>query len=216
VSAAAIGLPQVNQLVRLRLPGSTEDLPSRVELAEPGALWVAAPFPDLHAEGRYNGPIGATVRVTWVGARGQCRVSARLADVRRHPRPLWQLHECGPVEVLQRRRHARVETDLRVLLNQPGPDRLAVIGQTVDVSEGAFRCHFAGPLPNLEVGEDMMTTFELDGTHYQLPGSVLSIRGRKEGGTDVVLLFDQPVGCAQELRRFVLQTQIRYRRNWAR
>jgi hypothetical protein len=30
--------------------------------------------------------------------------------------------------------------------------------------------------------------------------------------TEVVILFDQPVALERELRRFVLQTQIRYRR----
>jgi hypothetical protein len=212
-------LPAVSQIVRLRVPGSEDDLPTRVEQADPAELLVAAPVGQLDAT-VVAGELGSFLRgdreeavpveVVWGSTRGECRMRTLLVGVERRTVALWRLEVTGPVEVDQRRRHVRVNTKLRVQISQVDPSESGADGVTLDVSEAAFRCSFPSGRIDLEVDSPLALSFDLDGSQCEATGWVHTVR-RNQGRTDVVVLFDQPVPCAQDLRKFVLQTQIQQR-----
>lgn len=211
--------PATSQIVRLRVPGGEDDLPTRVEQAEGAELLVAAPVGQLDPTA-VAGELGSFLRgdreeavpveVVWGTMRGECRMRTLLVGVERRAVTLWRLEVTGPVEVSQRRRHVRVNTQLRVQVGQADPAQTAAEGVTMDVSEAAFRCSFPSGRVDLEIDSPVSLSFDLEGSRCEATGWVHTVR-RNQGRTDVVILFDQPVPCAQDLRKFVLQTQIQQR-----
>jgi hypothetical protein len=205
-------LPAVNALVSVR--DEDRDYRSRVEDVYDDTVVLARPM-DLPLGHRFS--VGAALLVTWTGDRGVFVLPATLTAQRSEGVVhVWVVRSRGQGWVEQRRAYVRAQVAGRVDLELEPPDADGVVrGQLVDASEAALRCVVAADstLGLSELGRRMTARFALDGIEFEVLGSLQraepnSLRPELR---EVVVLFDQPVRQADELRRIVYAFQLKER-----
>lgn len=203
-------LPDVNTLVRVDVVGDGAGHPSRVEDRDGQRLLLAAP--------RYGGDLAAPqpgdlLAIRWTNLRGVCVAPAEFVAGQRRPMPLWEVQAVGTVEIEQRRRYARAPASDPVAIVRRPPAEVALTavvgGQLVDIGEGGMRCRLAGAAP--EPGEDLQVRLDLDGEQVEVTGQVLRCFTVGDA-VEAVVAFEEPVRCADAIRRYVLRQQVRARR----
>lgn len=199
--------PNLNDPVVLRDQADRE-YPSTVENLGVGLVVVAKP--DSLPEDEPFGA-GTEVSIVWADAAGDAIVlPARiLAEHGDETKLLWSLAVTAPAFKAQRRRHVRVEAEGVVELRSPaGEDDSeadAVVGNLVDVSEGAIHC-------TVEVGSadgflgasnQVIAGFRLGSTDFAVPGRAEFLRStaRPSELEALVVLFDEPVPDLDALRK---------------
>lgn len=197
-------VPAVNDPVVLRA-GLGRRHPSRVEGVRRGMLTVARPL-DLPAT-ELEEP-GTELWVTWPDPRGVAVLPARLLEVHSEGDvQLWSLALTGPGWVEQRREFVRVGARGPLCLHRVPEEEGDVFGTMLDLSEAAIHCSLPAPWPDDldEEQGDVVAEFRLGHSEFSLPAHVSHGRGR----TDVLVVFDRPVGNAARLRREIFAQQLR-------
>jgi PilZ domain len=83
---------------------------------------------------------GERLELVWRGPSGLRALPAELVEVQTAGQPTWRIRAAGPATRGQRRAAVRAPLAFRIHL---GPENGGFDGQTVDVSEGGFRCLLA-------------------------------------------------------------------------
>jgi hypothetical protein len=222
-------LPAVNALVSVR--DEDRDYRSRVEDVYGDTVELARPL-DLPLGHRFS--VGSQLLVSWTGERGLFVLPTTLTQQKREGVVnLWVVQASGQGWVEQRRAYVRAEVSgpvmLRVLVLEaeagepadaaadvlPEAPPIEVRGQLVDLSEAALRCVVPqeSPLGDSDVGTPLHARFGVDGTEFALPGLLqrAAPNALRPELREVVVLFDQPVPQATELRRMVYARQLKER-----
>ncbi|RZS91581.1 PilZ domain-containing protein [Motilibacter rhizosphaerae] len=205
-----ISYPAVNTLVRVGLGDDIPVLPSRIEDVDGSDVLLAAAsyVGDLH------GPqVGDTVSLHWTSARGVCSVPAQFLGTERRGMKLWRVRLEGTVELVQRRRYARVHTSGALSLVGGGDMDTVRMGWMVDLGEGGVRCRLAPGsfLP----AEPVEVRLNVEGDVVTLLGSVVRSEPSGNGFDEVTISFPDDHPASDLVRRFVFQEQMRARRDAA-
>jgi len=200
--------PNLNEPVVLRDQADRE-YASTVENLGVGLVVVARPdgLPDDEPFGA-----GTEVSVVWADAAGDAIVlPARiLAEHANETKLLWSLAVTAPAFKAQRRRHVRVEVEGVVELRSPAggeddEEPVAVVGNLVDVSEGAIHCTVeVGSADGfLTASNQVIAEFSLGSTDFSVPGRAEFLRStaRPSELEALVVLFDEPVPDLDALRK---------------
>jgi c-di-GMP-binding flagellar brake protein YcgR len=207
-------LPSINDPVVLRDEAGRE-YRSRVEDLEPGVLTVAQPL-DLPAEHAFRP--GTGMLVTWTCARGTAVLPTRLLGVHAEGRlRLWTMAITGDGWVEQRRRFVRVPASgpltLRLRGDQPALE--AVSGHLLDMSEAALRCAVDATTAERLLANDVEVTaiFRFGDAEFAIPARTGFRRPseRPSEQAELVVIFDEPVECADALRKQIFARQLRTR-----
>jgi hypothetical protein len=185
---------------------------SRLEAVDPYALTVARPF-DLPLE---DGPTtGSALDVTWTSQTGAYTLPSELSEtVREGIVALWVLKPQGEATRAQRRAHFRLPIDGSGTITVAGG---TITGSLVDVSEAAVRYRLSPEhAEQLTEGTTVSTVFGVRADVFELWATVLrawpSTRANGEQAVDVVLVLSLGEPQARELRRSLLNEQVRRRR----
>jgi hypothetical protein len=218
-------LPAVNALVAVR--EDDREYRSRVEDVYADTVVLARPM-DLPLGHRFS--VGAELMITWTGERGVFVLPGRLAEQQSEGLVnLWTVQVTGQGWVEQRRAYVRAKVAGPVQLEFPavgqqlteaevtpeGGEARLMRGQLVDLSEAALRCvvPFDSVLGGSDVGAVITARLVLDATEFALPSTLQRAQPNvlRPELREVVLLFDQPVWRADELRRIVYTLQLKDR-----
>lgn len=200
-----VPMPEVNALVRIALGPDAPVLPSRVESIEGADLLLAAPS----LLGDIDGPRPqAEVSLHWTAARGVCSLPVEFVGAERSRIKLWRVRLAGSVQLIQRRRFARVTTGGALSL-VGGMDTVRV-GALLDLSEGGVRCRIAPGA--FAAHEPVEVRISVDGQTMNLVGTVERTAPPVGGYEEVIVTFPEDHPAAATMRRFVLQEQARLRR----
>jgi c-di-GMP-binding flagellar brake protein YcgR len=187
----------------LRAPGDEHELPSRVEDADGTTVLVGAPFPRPRVEP------GQDVAVEWGTSRGWYSLLTAYVGEEGETVPLWRLAPRGGARLLQRREYARAHVVLPVaLVLGTGAD--ARTASLLDISEGGARCVLTRPA-GITIGDPATTILSTDRLQMTVPGSVIRVGTHDAWLDEVAVRFLQPVPEATDIRREVLQWQLRER-----
>lgn len=199
-------LPDVNTLVRVVIDDDGLVLPSRVESVEGPELLVAAPS----YVGDLSGPReGTELSVHWTSVRGVCSIPVQFVGAERAGIKLWRLRSAGSLEMIQRRRFARVETG--GALSVVGPDLQTVrVGWMLDLSEGGVRARMAPG--NFGADDPVEVRINMDGEVVSVVGQVVRTLPPREGFEEVIVCFPEDHPAANAMRRYVFAEQARLRR----
>jgi len=200
--------PNLNDPIALRDQADRE-YASTVENLGVGLVVVAKPDA-LPADETFGA--GTEVSIVWADAAGDVIVlPARiLAEHGDETKVLWSLAVTAPAFKAQRRRHVRVEAEGVVELRSPagGEDDAeaeAVLGNLVDVSEGAIHCTVeVGSADGfLTASNQVIAGFRLGSTDFAVPGRAEFLRStaRPSELEALVVLFDEPVPDLDALRK---------------
>jgi hypothetical protein len=215
-------LPAVNSLCRVVL-GEDDERPSRVESEDDGLITVAAPW---HAASLAPGP-GEPLAIRWPSVRGICEITATLVAVERENTvALWRVQTQGEIRILQRRRFARADASVPVMLAPVPADAEAtappepVTATAVNLSEGGARCRIdrLAELVGRGLAEDGEVDLQisLDDTVVRVVGVVIRITPElpwtPKDAAEIVIAFDPPEHDGDTLRQFVLHQQVLARR----
>jgi hypothetical protein len=206
VSGAAI---PINTLVRLDFGGEQALLPSRVEDVDNRDVLLAA----VSQIGVTQPPEpGATLIIQWTGPRGVCSVPAEFLGAETAAIRLWRVRVAGGIDVLQRRRFARVATGGAISLDVvTGDDEpRALMGWMLNLSEGGVALRATAG--ESAVGDRVRIRMSLERQRTELGGEVLRLVPSKPGYEEVVVAFDHDERCADLIRKFVMQQLVRQRR----
>jgi hypothetical protein len=214
-------LPELNDLVIL-VDDDENEYRSRVEGIDQGLITVGRPL-DLLAATPFE--VGDELLLTWPDGRGVGVVRTRLVELPReaHLR-FWSLEVIGRPWRQQRREYVRASAVGSVRLipcRTPGeplddnadrsPDEAppATEGRLIDVSEAAVRVRLARGAEVAGFGP-VIASFAIEGHDFELPGTLTqSAAGATATGDEVIVVFAQPVGAAEELRRLVFELERR-------
>jgi hypothetical protein len=229
-------LPAVNALVSVR--DEDRDYRSRVEDVYGDTVVLARPL-DLPLGHRFS--IGSQLLVSWTGERGLFVLPTTLIQQQREGVvSLWVVKASGQGWVEQRRAYVRAEVAGPVMLrlvtieaeaateqgaalgahsapaaHTADEPPVEVRGQLVDLSEAALRCVVPqeSPLGDSDVGTLLLARFTVDGIEFALPGVLqrAAPNALRPELREVVVLFEQPVRQATELRRIVYALQLKER-----
>ncbi|MCW2522960.1 MAG: type pilus assembly PilZ [Frankiales bacterium] len=220
-------LPALNALVAVR--DEERDYRSRVEDVYDDVVVLARPM-DLPLGHRFS--VGASLMITWTGERGVFVLPATLTHQQTEGVVnLWVVQARGQGWVEQRRAYVRAEvagpvdltvgpeTPSEILTETPSEaptETLDVVrGQLVDLSEAALRCvvPLDSSVGTTELDAKLSAHFTLDGSDFTLPGRLQRAEPNalRPELREVVVLFDQPVRQADELRRLVYALQLKER-----
>lgn len=199
-------LPDINTLVRVALGDDAPVLPSRVESIEGPDLLIAAPS----YVGDLSGPReGAELSVHWTSVRGVCSVPVSFVGAERSGIKVWRVRLTGSLEMVQRRRFARVETG--GALSLVGSDMETVrVGWMLDMSEGGVRARMAPG--NFEADDPVEVRINMDGEVVSVVGLVVRTLPPVEGFEEVIVSFPEDHPAAGAMRRYVFAEQARLRR----
>jgi c-di-GMP-binding flagellar brake protein YcgR len=132
-----VSLPEINQIVLLRVEDVESPLHTRVEDVDAkGRLNVAHPADDEAAVVSFT--TGRELIVEWINPRGLWRLETRIAGRDNIGVPVLVLAQGEPV-LFQRREYVRAEAVLETYVEPKREGAREVLGRTVDVSGGGFR-----------------------------------------------------------------------------
>ena len=199
----------VGALVGIELPDGTM-LPSQVQEADGGDLALTAP--SLIGDVLLPRP-GDQIAVQWASGRGLWVVPAQLVAIEQGP-AVWRVRIAGDADVQQRRRFARAPVDGTVsLITESRPSKVR-LGWLLDVSEGGLRCRFES---DGDIAGDRVTVrFVVDDETVEIPGVLLRVDPAPQSMDVLVVEFQEEHKLAEKLRRFVMQEQLRRRREGLR
>lgn len=126
--------PEIDKLVRLRVPDWGEDFASRVVDAVSQRLVVAAPSDGRRA---YGLQVGMPVEIGWMTAAGVAWIPG-IVVVRAAGEAAFAVQLLGPPVILQRREHIRAHALIDIELLGIGGG-VAARGTTLDLSGGGMR-----------------------------------------------------------------------------
>lgn len=198
--------PEINTLVRISLSDDFAVLPSRVQSIDGRDLLLSAPS----YLGDINGPReGALVSLHWTSPRGVCSVPVEFVGAERSGVKVWRVRLAGSVELVQRRRFARVTAG--GALSLVGTDMATVrVGWMLDLSEGGVRCRIA---PGAFVpDEPVEVRVTANGELVSIVGQVMRTAAPVDGFEEVIVTFPEDHPVADVVRRHVFAEQARLRR----
>jgi len=220
-------LPDVNDLITLRVSGDDSSYPVRVRTVEEGSLVVTAPIETGDAFAALD---DALLVLEWSSVRGLRTAPVHWLGNDNDNGSLWRLQICGAITASQRRRYVRAALSLPGLIHVGAAQRAgvpdlntatALTGTLLDLSEAAMR--FVLPQGGrhadaLATGRRVTVEVNLMGETMLLPGEVLNALPivPPGGGTlCVVVVLDDPGPHGTVLRKAVFQAQINARKAWA-
>jgi hypothetical protein len=138
-----IALPRINEPVTLLLEGSVDPLQSRVEDAAHGWLALATPSSGYRM---HTLEPGTPVIVQWGVQRGLGSIAAVVREVMDIGVEAVIVDVVGEPEIVQRRRHVRADSCVRVVVTPALADdeRQPAIGTTLDLAGGGLRARVTG------------------------------------------------------------------------
>lgn len=132
-----MSLPEINQIVLLRVEDIETPLHTRVEdVDEVGRLNVAHPADEEAAVISFT--TGRELIVEWINPRGLWRLETRIKARDNIGVPVLVLDSAEPI-LFQRREYVRAEAALEALVEPKREGAREARGHTVDVSGGGFR-----------------------------------------------------------------------------
>jgi hypothetical protein len=187
----------------LMLPSRIVDADGRnLALAAPSLIGVATP------------PVGAQLQIQWASGRGLWVVPGELIAIETEPLPTWRVRIAGEGEVKQRRRFARAPVDGTVsFFSETRPSNVR-LGWLQDVSAGGLRCRV--PAGGDMAGDRATVRFVVDGETLEITGMLLRCEPSAKGDDEAVIEFPEEHKLAEKLQRFVMQEQMRRRREGLR
>jgi len=202
--------PRVNELVTLIDPGDQE-YRSRVEDVGDESLVVARPL-DLLADHRLEP--GTELLVSWAAPNGIAVLPVRLvADGTDGLVAIWTLTPTRDGWIEQRRRYVRVPASGPLQLRLRGADQAveALSGTLVDLSEGALRCAVDLSMADALDTDLVSASFHFGDQQFDIPARIVFRRpvAPPTQVTQLVVLFDEPVREADQLRRQIFAQQLR-------
>ena len=201
-------LPEVNELVRVSLNDDELVLPSRVEDSSDGDLLLAAAAYVGDVEGPREGSV---VSIHWASKRGVCSVAALYLGQERTASGMriWRVRPAGAVELVQRRRYARVEVNGALSVVNPEVDTVRV-GWMLDLGEGGVRCRVAPGA--FKPDEPVECRLNVDGDVIVVHGTILRAEKPISGYEELVVTFPDDHPASDMVRKHVFAEQLRVRR----
>jgi len=199
--------PRVNDLVTL-LDQDDREYRSRVEDVEGEVLTVARPL-DLVVDHRLD--LGAELLVSWAATNGIAVLPVRLIAAHTDTAvATWSLSATRDGWIEQRRRYVRVPASgpLELRLLGDGQTVEALSGTLVDMSEGALRCMVSDVQADTLETDLVRVGFRFGDQAFDIPGRIVFRRSGTQP-TQLVVLFDEPVREADQLRRQIFAQQLR-------
>lgn len=136
-------LPRVNQPVTVVLEGSRDTMSSRIE--DIGSGWVALALPSSSGRTHWLRE-GTVVTIHWSAPRGLGGVHGVVRGAADLGVRAVVVDLVSEPEVMQRRRHVRADSILRIVVTPalPSDGRQPAIGTTLDVAGGGLRARVPG------------------------------------------------------------------------
>jgi len=202
--------PRVNDLVTL-FDHDDREYRSRVEDVDGEVLTVARPL-DLLADHRFDP--GAELLVSWAASNGIAVLPVQLiAEHTESSVATWSLAPTRDGWIEQRRRYVRVPASgpLALRLRGGGHAVEALAGTLVDMSEGALRCVVDVALAEALESDLVQAGFRFGDQEFDIPGRIVFRRSGSQPThvVQLVVLFDEPVREADQLRRQIFAQQLR-------
>jgi c-di-GMP-binding flagellar brake protein YcgR len=203
------------QTLTLVLSEDDAPLPSLVEEVETDRLWVAMP---LQAGSYLPLPTGVALTVRLLSPQGLFVLPAVVRGCRLQPAPMLELEPTGPIECIQRRRHARLQLILmpnRATVIAPDGSETRLPASIVNLSSGGALVRTRQPLA---IGQHLHLIVELPppGGSVDVVGEILRVtvqraeRGRYyDASLRFVALTDHDRDC---ITKFIFHVQARQAR----
>ncbi|MFL6024070.1 MAG: hypothetical protein ACJ72O_12090 [Marmoricola sp.] len=203
--------PNVNDPIVLR-DQTDREYRSRVEDVSVGLLVVARPL-DLRAD-EPLGP-GHEVNVVWADAAGvSTLLPTRILSAHAEGAlDLWSVAVTGPAVRDQRRRFVRSPAVGSVVVRSATEESESISGTLIDLSEAALRCTIeAGAADGfLGSGDQVVAEFRFGSADFTVKGRLDFLRSTAHPAAfeEVVVLFDEPVGAGDALRKEIFAKEVR-------
>nr|WP_231134892.1 PilZ domain-containing protein [Motilibacter deserti] len=122
---------------------------------------------------------------------------------------IWRVRPAGSIELVQRRRYARVEFNGALSVVNSEVDTVRV-GWMLDLGEGGVRCRVAPGA--FKPDEPVECRLSVDGDVVVVMGSVLRAEKPVNGYEELVITFPDDHPAADLVRKHVFAEQLRARR----